>query len=66
MRSVIRWIILVVVVLGLGSAIVWALLPQPVPVDVAAVVKTYRGEVNIKGKSYHEILVQFEEEGGGE
>lgn len=38
----------------------------PYGLNDAAVIKEYIGETNIKGKTYHEVKVTFEQEGGGE
>ena len=48
---------------SVNSVIYFAFLPYRL--NDQAVIKTYRGEVEIKGRMYHEVLVQFEEEGGG-
>jgi hypothetical protein len=37
----------------------------PYRLNDPAVIKTHHGEVTIKGKQYHEVLIQFQEEGGG-
>lgn len=38
----------------------------PYGLNDAAVIKEYIGETNIKGKTYYEVKVTFEQEGGGE
>ena len=38
----------------------------PFGLNDPAVKKTYQGETEIEGKSYHEVRVTFEQEGGGE
>ncbi len=38
----------------------------PYGLNDPAVKKTYQGETEIKGKTYHEVKVTFEQEGGGE
>jgi hypothetical protein len=48
---------------SVNSVIYFAFLPYRL--NDEAVIKTYSGIVPIKGKDYHEILVQFREEGGG-
>ena len=48
---------------SVNSVIYYAFLPYRL--NDQAVIKTYRGLVDIKDKTYHEILVQFEQEGGG-
>lgn len=37
----------------------------PCRLNDPAVIKTYNGVVSIKGRDYHEVLIQFQEEGGG-
>lgn len=38
----------------------------PFGLNDPAVIKEYMGETDIKGKSYHEVKITFEQEGGGE
>lgn len=48
---------------SVNGVIYYAFLPYRL--NDEAVIKTYNGETSIKGRRYHEILVQFEKEGGG-
>lgn len=48
---------------SINSVIYFALLPYFL--NDAAVNKTYLGEVQVKGQTYHKIKVVFEQEGGG-
>lgn len=48
---------------SINSVIYFTFLPYRL--NDPAVIKTYRDIVTIKGKPYHEILVQFRKEGGG-
>lgn len=49
---------------SVNSVAYFALLPYPL--NDPAVKKTYLGTGEVKGASYHKILVTFEQEGGGE
>lgn len=48
---------------SVNSVMYFSFLPYRLNDD--AVIKTYNGVVTLKGKRYHEILIQFQEEGGG-
>ena len=49
---------------SINSVIYFALLPNGL--NDAAVNKTYLGKKEIKGKTYHKIMITFNEEGGGD
>lgn len=48
---------------SLNSVAYFALLPEPL--EDAAVVKKYLGEVTLEGQPYHKVFVSFKEEQGG-
>ena len=48
---------------SINSVMYFAFLPYRL--NDPSVIKTYRDVVTIKGKPYHEVLVQFQKEGGG-